>query len=275
MHHQPDGGAARGGRERDLGRAPAPGRAAACRPLRRGDRRPPVDPRRPGASRRRPLRRHDRARLPDAVDAARAHVRGDDGSDPRMGINYGIEKIRFTAPVPVGSEVRLHAKLASAERRGKGSSTASASGRDPGPGEAGLRGGGALPRLLRRMRVGHVRGQTPDTFPKVMANCPAPGDRAAGRASRTGHCSPRSARTSRRSRRTSRSTPPPKPPPDYGLEVEVAGGLRDADANAAGSGFTSSATRGEEPRRSRSPRGDRIRWPALRCSSRPGQETGI
>ncbi len=38
----------------------------------------------------------------------------------RMGINYGIEKIRFTAPVPVGSEVRLHAKLVSTERRGEG-----------------------------------------------------------------------------------------------------------------------------------------------------------
>jgi acyl dehydratase len=41
-------------------------------------------------------------------------------ADARMGINYGIEKVRFTAPVPVGSEVRLHAKLASAERRGEG-----------------------------------------------------------------------------------------------------------------------------------------------------------
>jgi acyl dehydratase len=41
-------------------------------------------------------------------------------ADARMGINYGIERIRFTAPVPVGSEVRLHAKLASAERRGEG-----------------------------------------------------------------------------------------------------------------------------------------------------------
>ena len=41
-------------------------------------------------------------------------------ADARMGINYGIEKIRFTAPVPVASEVRLHAKLASAERRGEG-----------------------------------------------------------------------------------------------------------------------------------------------------------
>jgi acyl dehydratase len=38
----------------------------------------------------------------------------------RMGINYGIEKIRFTAPVPSGSEVRLHARLVSSERRGEG-----------------------------------------------------------------------------------------------------------------------------------------------------------
>jgi acyl dehydratase len=38
----------------------------------------------------------------------------------RMGVNYGIERIRFTAPVPTGSEVRLHAKLLSAERRGEG-----------------------------------------------------------------------------------------------------------------------------------------------------------
>ncbi len=38
----------------------------------------------------------------------------------RMGINYGIDKVRFTAPVPSGSEVRLHARLLSAERRGEG-----------------------------------------------------------------------------------------------------------------------------------------------------------
>jgi acyl dehydratase len=39
-------------------------------------------------------------------------------SDAVMGVNYGTEKIRFTSPVPVGSRVRLHAKLARAERRG-------------------------------------------------------------------------------------------------------------------------------------------------------------
>jgi acyl dehydratase len=41
-------------------------------------------------------------------------------SDVRMGINYGTEKIRFTAPVPVGSQVRLAATLRSSERRAEG-----------------------------------------------------------------------------------------------------------------------------------------------------------
>jgi len=37
-----------------------------------------------------------------------------------MGINYGIEKIRFTNPVPCGSRVRLHARLVSGEEKGGG-----------------------------------------------------------------------------------------------------------------------------------------------------------
>ena len=41
-------------------------------------------------------------------------------SDAVMGVNYGIEKVRFTGPVPSGSDVRLKAKLVSAERRGEG-----------------------------------------------------------------------------------------------------------------------------------------------------------
>ena len=41
-------------------------------------------------------------------------------TDARMGVNYGIEKIRFTAPVPSGSRVRLRAVIRSAERRGEG-----------------------------------------------------------------------------------------------------------------------------------------------------------
>jgi acyl dehydratase len=38
----------------------------------------------------------------------------------RMGINYGIDRVRFTAPVPSGSDVRLHAKLLSGQPRGEG-----------------------------------------------------------------------------------------------------------------------------------------------------------
>ena len=41
-------------------------------------------------------------------------------TDARMGVNYGIEKVRFTAPVPSGSRVRLKATIRSAERRGEG-----------------------------------------------------------------------------------------------------------------------------------------------------------
>jgi acyl dehydratase len=33
----------------------------------------------------------------------------------KMGINYGVNKVRFPSPVPVGKRVRLNAKLASAE----------------------------------------------------------------------------------------------------------------------------------------------------------------
>ena len=41
-------------------------------------------------------------------------------SDARMGINSGTERVRFTAPVPVGSRVRLQARLLGGERRGEG-----------------------------------------------------------------------------------------------------------------------------------------------------------
>jgi acyl dehydratase len=39
-------------------------------------------------------------------------------SDAVMGVNYGIEKVRFTSPVPSGSSVRLHATLNRTERKG-------------------------------------------------------------------------------------------------------------------------------------------------------------
>jgi acyl dehydratase len=41
-------------------------------------------------------------------------------SDARMGVNYGIEKVRFTAPVPSGSRVRVRSTIRSAERRAEG-----------------------------------------------------------------------------------------------------------------------------------------------------------
>ena len=37
-----------------------------------------------------------------------------------MGINYGLNRVRFPAPVPVGSRIRLSGKLASAEEVGGG-----------------------------------------------------------------------------------------------------------------------------------------------------------
>ena len=41
-------------------------------------------------------------------------------TDAKMGVNYGTDKIRFTAPVPVGSKVRAKARLLNSERRGDG-----------------------------------------------------------------------------------------------------------------------------------------------------------
>lgn len=37
----------------------------------------------------------------------------------KMGINYGLNKVRFPAPVPVNSRVRLHASLAAADEYGE------------------------------------------------------------------------------------------------------------------------------------------------------------
>jgi acyl dehydratase len=36
-------------------------------------------------------------------------------SDVKMGVNYGLNKVRFPAPVPVGSQVRARCKLLSVE----------------------------------------------------------------------------------------------------------------------------------------------------------------
>ncbi|GHF25442.1 MaoC family dehydratase [Amycolatopsis deserti] len=37
-----------------------------------------------------------------------------------MALNYGVNKVRFPAPVPVGSRVRLHAEIAAVEEVGRG-----------------------------------------------------------------------------------------------------------------------------------------------------------
>src|SRR5260370_14142560 len=37
-----------------------------------------------------------------------------------MGVNYGIDRVRFTSPVRSGSEVRAHARLISSEPKGDG-----------------------------------------------------------------------------------------------------------------------------------------------------------
>ena len=41
-----------------------------------------------------------------------------DVGEPRMAINYGLDRVRFTAPVPVESRVRARVELASAEEKG-------------------------------------------------------------------------------------------------------------------------------------------------------------
>lgn len=41
-------------------------------------------------------------------------------TDHARGTNYGLDKVRFTAPVPVGGEIRLAATIPAAERRGGG-----------------------------------------------------------------------------------------------------------------------------------------------------------
>jgi len=41
-------------------------------------------------------------------------------SDQVRGTNYGLERVRFTSPVPVGSAIRLAAQLSEARRRDDG-----------------------------------------------------------------------------------------------------------------------------------------------------------
>ena len=40
--------------------------------------------------------------------------------DAKMSVNYGLNKVRFTAPVPVGSEIRVRLKLIGCDPAGDG-----------------------------------------------------------------------------------------------------------------------------------------------------------
>src|SRR5215813_12611806 len=85
-------------------------------------RRSPVDPRRPGTrGTREPLRGHDRACFltlaliaPTAFEVLVARV------TPKSVVNYGLEKVRFHAPVRAGKRVRNRIRLSAVDDRGNG-----------------------------------------------------------------------------------------------------------------------------------------------------------
>ena len=47
-------------------------------------------------------------------------------TDVKMGVNYGLNKVRFPAPVPVGSKIRLTATLVDVEELKAGCSSSPA-----------------------------------------------------------------------------------------------------------------------------------------------------
>jgi acyl dehydratase len=56
-----------------------------------------------------------------------------DVGSPLMGINYGLEKVRFPAPVPVGSRIRWHSAQPPGHHRGRGEREAGHGRRDGEP----------------------------------------------------------------------------------------------------------------------------------------------
>ena len=62
-----------------------------------------------------PVRRADRARVPHPVALRPDVVADPQVTDVTMGVNYGLNKVRFPAPVPVGSKIRLVATLLDVE----------------------------------------------------------------------------------------------------------------------------------------------------------------
>ena len=84
------------------------------RPVRRRHRRPPVDPCRPGTGSPWPFRGNGRARLPDHVALDAAAGRDLLGRGATV-VNYGANRLRFPAPLVVGSRVRLTADCVDVE----------------------------------------------------------------------------------------------------------------------------------------------------------------
>ena len=84
-------------------------------PLRRGDRRRLVDPSRRRARQGRAIRRDDRARLLHPLARADVLLPVFSFSGFAFGVNYGVNRVRFPAPMPVGGKVRMRAKLAAVD----------------------------------------------------------------------------------------------------------------------------------------------------------------
>ena len=76
-------------------------------------------------------------------------------TDITMGVNYGLNKVRFPAPVPVGSKIRLTATLLDVEEVKGGAVQAGGERRDGagGLGQAGLRARVADPAVRLRTRL--------------------------------------------------------------------------------------------------------------------------
>ena len=84
-------------------------------------------------------------RLPDALAASGAVVRGGAAAGARWAINYGLNRVRFPAPVPVGSRLRGSFEVVSVEEiEGGGQVTMTVTVEREGGDEAGLRGRGRV-----------------------------------------------------------------------------------------------------------------------------------
>ena len=177
----------------------------------RGDRRPPVDPRRPGAGGAGPVRRHDRARLPVPVaaagpDAGRPQGRGRADGDQ---LRHRPDPVHVPGPrrLAGAGEARSSCPRSAA---GRASSTSSAS-----------RSRSGTPRNLR-------------SWAKCCIWSSAVEGRLPGRDGRRGVWPPRAAR--RRSRQGLRPLPGSALGADVAGGADRVGGLRAAGGSGAGGG---------------------------------------